>query len=84
LSIPLTDFPIGSYGKRSKIHARLGGQQQGGISTPSGKPYIIIFSSPRGEEFGYEDGGKGQVGDISNRRDEKRLKGDSDDGHRDM
>ena len=56
LSFTLTDFPIGSYWKRSDIHALLGGQEQGGISTPSKKPYIIIFSSPRGEEFGYEDG----------------------------
>ena len=74
LSFTLTDFPIGSYWKRTDIHALLGGQEQGGISTPSKKPYIIIFSSPRGEEFGYEDGwnvdgfyhytGEGQVGDM--------------------
>lgn len=74
MSFSLSDFPVGSYWKRSDIHALLGGQEQGGISTPSKKPYIIIFSSPRGEEFGYEDGrnpdgfyhytGEGQVGDM--------------------
>jgi 5-methylcytosine-specific restriction protein A len=54
----LTNFPIGSLWKRASIHDILGGQRQGGISTPSRKPYIILFSSPRGEEYGYQDGWK--------------------------
>lgn len=73
-SFSLKDFPIGSYWRRSEIHALLGGQEQGGICTPTKQPYIIIFSSPRGEEFGYQDGwkgdgffhytGEGQLGDM--------------------
>jgi len=89
-SFPLIDFPVGSYWKRSEIHALLGGQEQGGISTPSKKPYIIIFSSPRGEEFGYEDGwnadgfyhytGEGQVGDMQWIRGNRAIRDHAEDG----
>jgi len=47
---------------------------QGGISTPSGSPYIFIFTGESGEQFGYSDGfmddgtfwytGEGQEGDM--------------------
>ncbi len=68
------ELSAGSLWKRQEIHDRLGGQRQGGISTPADKPYIILFSSPRGEEYGYQDGwdddgffrytGEGQTGDT--------------------
>jgi len=60
------------FSQRSEIHAALGGQTQGGISTPSGKDYILLFSGPSGEQYGYYDGwdgdtflfaGEGQEGD---------------------
>lgn len=90
MSFSLSDFPVGSYWKRSDIHALLGGQEQGSISTPSRKPYIIIFSSPRGEEFGYEDGWNadgfyhytddGQVGDMQWVRGNRAIRDHSKDG----
>lgn len=90
MSFSLSDFPVGSYWKRSDIHALLGGQEQGGISTPSKKPYITIFSSTRGEEFGYEDGwnsdgfyhytGEGQVGDMQWVRGNRAIRDHGQDG----
>lgn len=60
--------------KRTDIHQAFGGQRQGGISTPANESVILIFSSARGENFGYQDGwtedstflytGEGQVGDM--------------------
>ena len=74
MTLSLLEFPVGSLWKRSEIHDRLGGNIQRGISPAAGQPYILIFSSPRGEAYGYEDGwhddgffhyiGEGQVGDM--------------------
>ena len=74
MCLPISEVPIGSLWKRSEIHDRLGGNVQRGISSAAGKPYILIFSSPRGEAYGYEDGwredgffhytGEGQLGDM--------------------
>ena len=69
-------FIVGqTYNRRLDIHARYGGQEQGGISTPQKHPYIFLFTADRGEEFGYKDGwsqsgeylytGEGQTGDMS-------------------
>ena len=62
------------YHRRSDIHAKYGGQEQGGISTPRHYPYIFLFSSDSGEAYGYSDGwvdahrfrysGEGQRGDM--------------------
>lgn len=68
-------FRVGAlYHRRQDIHARYKGQQYGGISTPANLPYVFIFSSEAGDEFGYSDGfqtdgtywytGEGQVGDM--------------------
>lgn len=71
LSIP---FVVGEvYHRRRDIHARYGGQQQGGIATPSEAPFVILFSNDAGEQYGYQDDwvedgtfaytGEGQQGD---------------------
>ena len=62
------------YSRQKDIHARFGGQQQGGISTPSEHPFVFIFTGKAGEQHGYEDGwkdegvflytGEGQEGDM--------------------
>lgn len=68
-------FEIGKvYKRKQEVHIPFGGQRQGGISTPSNKPYIFLFTSDAGKEFGYEDGfrpdgifeytGEGQNGDM--------------------
>lgn len=68
-------FIVGAlYDRRGDIHAQLGGQQQYGISTPAGSPYVLAFTSLSGKRHGYhdlwdDDGvfhyfGEGQVGDM--------------------
>lgn len=62
------------YNRRRDIHAKFGGQQQGGIVTPSQHPLVIIITGEEGLEHGYadrtrDDGvfeyfGEGQVGDM--------------------
>lgn len=32
------------------------GQQQGGISTPAGAPYVFLFTGETGAQYGYSDG----------------------------
>jgi len=69
-------FEIGKiYKRKEEIHEVYGGQRQGGISTPSDKPYIFLFTSDAGEAYGYQDQfrpdgtfwytGEGQVGDMA-------------------
>ena len=65
------------YDRRADIHAVFGGQQQGGISTPTRVSAIFLFSAEAGQHHGYEDGwsesgesvflytGEGQVGDMA-------------------
>jgi len=55
MNLPIDLVPGSAY-RRSDLHDALGGQRQGGISTPARYPVILLFSSHRGAEFGYEDG----------------------------
>ncbi len=67
-------FTKGQEYRRRDLHNLYGGQTQGGISTPSEHNMIFLFSSPSGEEYGYNDGwredgiylytGEGQLGDM--------------------
>jgi 5-methylcytosine-specific restriction protein A len=68
-------FKIGKeYNRKADIHNKYSGQQQGGISTPKGSPFIFLFTSEIGERHGYKDEyrddgmfwytGEGQVGDM--------------------
>ena len=60
--------------KRCDLHARLGGQERGGIITPANHPLILIVSGNSGRQHGYEDQwsddgiffyyGEGQRGDM--------------------
>src|ERR1039458_58198 len=61
--------------RREGLHAALGGQEQGGISTPAAHPIVLAFTGSTGRIFGYEDGweddaiafryfGEGQVGPM--------------------
>lgn len=62
------------YNRRADIHARFGGQQQGGVITPSQHNVIIIITGEEGVAHGYDDRtrddgvfeyfGEGQVGDM--------------------
>jgi len=68
-------FQVGAlYNRQAQIHALLGGQQQGGISTPRDNPVIIAFTGEAGVSHGYHDFwdddeifhyfGEGQIGDM--------------------
>jgi 5-methylcytosine-specific restriction enzyme A len=67
-------FVIGQRYRRRALHERLGGQRQGGISTPHDHPIVMLFKGESGEQYGYRDGvqpdgmfwytGEGQVGDM--------------------
>ena len=47
----MSEFEIGKiYSRRTDIHARFGGQQQGGISTPASSPIIFLFTGESGEQ----------------------------------
>lgn len=60
---------------RAHLHARFGGQMQGGISTPRDADVILLFTGESGERYGYRDGwteagvyeyaGEGQRGDMA-------------------
>jgi hypothetical protein len=68
-------FVQGQLYRRRALHEHLGGQRQGGISTPAGVPIILLFTGEGGEEYGYSDGwaedgifhytGEGQIGDMT-------------------
>jgi 5-methylcytosine-specific restriction protein A len=67
-------FVIGATYRRRDLHERLGGQRQGGISTPRDHPAILLFTGESGHQYGYRDGfqadgtywytGEGQSGDM--------------------
>jgi 5-methylcytosine-specific restriction protein A len=67
-------FVLGQVYRRRELHQKYGGQQQGGISTPAGHPFIFLFTGDGGEQHGYKDGwqddgvflytGEGQHGDM--------------------
>jgi 5-methylcytosine-specific restriction enzyme A len=67
-------FAVGDEIKRSQLHDLLGGQRQGGMSTPSHRLIILLFTTSHGGLYGYEDcfqadgmfwyTGEGQVGDM--------------------
>lgn len=68
------DFTVGQEYRRRDLHASYRGQQQGGISTPSEYPMVLLFTGDTGEQYGYSDDfqqdgtfwytGEGQVGDM--------------------
>jgi 5-methylcytosine-specific restriction enzyme A len=75
-------FVRGEVYKRTELHARYGGQRQGGISTPKDRPLIFIFTGESGIKHGYqdywEDGvfnyyGEGQTGDMKMLRGNRAI-----------
>ena len=81
-------FEVGAlYNRRQEIHGRLGGQNQGGISTPANSPFVILFTGEAGQQHGYgdhweyEDGenilhyfGEGQEGDMQDTRGNRAIR----------
>ena len=77
-------FTAGERYQRRALHERYGGQRQGGISTPSLKPLIFLFTGEQGAAYGYHDGpqpdgtfwytGEGQVGDMQMERGNRAIR----------
>lgn len=78
-------FEIGkTYDRQRDIHAPFKGQEQGGISTPAGFPYVFLFTGDTGEQYGYKDDwtpdgvflytGEGQTGDMEFVRGNKAIR----------
>lgn len=86
----ITDFTPGQVYRRVDLHKKLGGQQQGGISTPSRFPVILIFTGEQGTLYGYHDGfqddgtffytGEGQIGDMQMLRGNWAIRNHHDTG----
>lgn len=83
------DFEIGQIYKRADLHARYGGQRQGGISTPQGHPFIFLFTGKSGGQYGYSDTweesvfhytGEGQSGDMQFKAGNKAIYDHSKNG----
>lgn len=77
-------FQLGrTYHRVQDIHAKYGGQRQGGISTPAKHPFIFLFTGTTGNAFGYNDyyssddvfqyTGEGQIGDMKMDRGNKSI-----------
>ncbi|WP_428031541.1 HNH endonuclease [Ancylobacter sp.] len=86
--MPLTDWPFErgrTYNRRADIHGRYGGQQQGGIITPSLHQLVIAITGEEGEQHGYSDRlradgvfeyfGEGQIGDMQMVRGNRQIGG---------
>lgn len=83
-------FVPGQIIRRRELHAKYGGQEQGGISTPAKYPFIMLFTAPSGISHGYDDGwtesgiflysGEGQLGDMSFVRGNRALRDHLQDG----
>lgn len=85
-----TDLPyeVGAlYNRRQEIHGLLGGQMQGGISTPATSPFVILFTGEAGAQHGYHDHweeeegenilhyyGEGQEGDMQDTRGNRAIR----------
>lgn len=78
-------FTVGEeINRRKAIHEVYAGQQYGGISTPKGTDAIFLFTSDKGEAFGYSDKpqsdgtfwytGEGQLGDMSFIKSNKAIR----------
>lgn len=84
-------FEVGQRYRRRDLHARYGGQQQGGISTPRNHPIILLITGATGSAYGYHDGwepdggafryfGEGQVGDMQFIRGNRAIRDHAADG----
>ena len=90
LYVEFAMFIQGHVYRRRDLHDRYGGQRQGGISTPSQYPFILLFTGESGEQHGYADGwsadglflytGEGQQGDMAFVRGNAAIRDHIDQG----
>lgn len=86
-------YQVGAlYNRRAEIHGLLGGQRQGGISTPKDHPYVIAFTGEAGKAHGYDDDwdddhvlhyyGEGQSGDMQYTGGNRAIRDHQADGNK--
>jgi len=78
------------YHRQHDLHDKYGGNRQSGIVLCAKHPFIFLFTSPRGDEFGYQDGwvsediyhytGEGQIGDMEMVRGNLAIRDHQEDG----
>jgi 5-methylcytosine-specific restriction protein A len=84
-------FEVGRvYSRRADIHAKYGGQQQGGIITPAKHSLVFLITGDEGLEHGYADRyrpdgvfeyfGEGQAGDMIMQKGNRAIAGHSAEG----
>ena len=85
-------FEIGTIYRRRDLHHEIGGQRQGGISTPRDFAGVLLFTGASGEKYGYSDGwsagvfrytGEGQRGDMAFVRGNRAVR-DHGENRRDL
>ena len=83
-------FEKGKRYLRKELHDKYGGNRQSGISKSRKYKIIMLFTSERGKEFGYEDGwkegfflycGEGQSGDMEFVRGNKAIRDHQIEGY---
>jgi len=57
-----SELIVGEVYKRKALHDSFGGQRNGGISTPSRYPVILLFTNESGSLYGYSSDGQQQNG----------------------
>ena len=78
-------YQVGAlYHRKRDIHGQLGGQTQGGISTPANSPFVILFTGEAGRQHGYHDFwddagilhyyGEGQTGDMQDKAGNRAIR----------
>jgi hypothetical protein len=78
-------YQVGAlYHRKRDIHGQLGGQTQGGISTPANSPFVILFTGEAGKQHGYHDFwddygvlhyyGEGQAGDMQDKGGNRAIR----------
>jgi 5-methylcytosine-specific restriction protein A len=86
-------YQVGAlYNRRQEIHGHLGGQTQGGISTPANSPFVILFTGEAGKQHGYHDFwddngilhyyGEGQSGDMQDKSGNRAIREHQENGKR--
>ena len=78
------------YHRQGDLHDKFGGNRQSGIAPCAEHPLIFLFTSSRGDEFGYQDGwvsedlyrytGEGQMGDMEMDRGNLAILNHQEDG----
>jgi len=76
--------------RQRDLHDRFGGKRQSGIAPCAKHPFIFLFTSTSGDEFGYQDGwrsedeyfytGEGQIGNMKMTRGNLAIQNHQEDG----